>query len=81
MAAKDRLNPMNYDDSFQLIGYDYLIDEDMKVWLIEVNDHPYLGIANQYIAGVMPKMLDDMFKLTLDIHYSTKDTTDIENGF
>jgi len=46
LAVKDKLNPYGYSDNYQLLGYDFLIDEDLKVWLIEVNDHPYLGVAN-----------------------------------
>jgi hypothetical protein len=26
-----------------------MIDEDFRVWLIEVNDNPYLGIPNDFI--------------------------------
>lgn len=66
MAVKDKLNPHKYEDSFQLIGYDFLIDEDLKIWLIEVNDHPYLGIANSYIGRILPRMIDDMLELVVD---------------
>jgi hypothetical protein len=48
------INVSKRGKSFQLIGFDFLIDEDFWVWLIEVNDHPYLGTANEYIAELMP---------------------------
>ena len=32
--------------SFELFGYDFMIDEDFRVWLIEVNENPYLGVPN-----------------------------------
>ena len=53
---------------FELFGYDFLIDEDFRVWLIEVNTNPYLGVPNEYIEGVLPEMLDDMLEITVD-HY------------
>ena len=28
-----------------------MIDEDFRVWLIEVNDNPYLGIPNDFIKN------------------------------
>ncbi len=28
-----------------------MIDEDFRVWLIEVNDNPYLGISNDFIKN------------------------------
>ena len=39
---------------FELFGFDFLIDEDFRVWLIEVNTNPYLGIPNEYIRGMLP---------------------------
>ncbi len=28
------------------MGYDFMIDEDFRVWLIEVNTNPYFGVVN-----------------------------------
>lgn len=49
LSCIDTINPNNIKYSFELFGYDFMIDEDFRVWLIEVNDNPYLGIANKYI--------------------------------
>jgi hypothetical protein len=57
---------------FELFGYDFLIDEDFRVWLIEVNTNPYLGIPNEYIEGLLPVMLDDLLALVLDTHIPPK---------
>ena len=48
---------------FELLGYDFMIDEDFRVWMIEVNENPYLGIPNDFINQLLPKMLDDMVEL------------------
>jgi hypothetical protein len=40
-----------------------MIDEDFRVWLIEVNENPFLGTPNDYIKELMPKMLDDLFSI------------------
>lgn len=55
--------------AFELLGYDFMVDEDLRVWLIEVNTNPYLGIPNAYIRVLLPKMLDDLFDLVLDRQY------------
>jgi hypothetical protein len=49
-----------------------LIDEDFRVWLIEVNTNPYFGVANEYIADLLPKMIDDFTKLVVDPIYPPK---------
>lgn len=44
MAALPILDPKKrIGHKFELIGFDFLIDEDYRVWLIEVNTCPYLG--------------------------------------
>lgn len=66
MAARSAVSPHKRRNSFELLGFDFLVDEDFRVWLIEVNTNPYLGIPNKFIEGLLPKMLNDLFELTLD---------------
>lgn len=37
LAWKKHMNPKNRKNVFELFGYDFLIDEDLRTWLIEVN--------------------------------------------
>ena len=46
-----------------------MIDEDFRVWIIEINTNPYIGIPNEYIAGVMPNMINNMIEIALDNYY------------
>jgi hypothetical protein len=43
-----------------------MIDEDFNVWLIEVNTNPSLAESSQYLKELIPRMIDDMMKLTID---------------
>lgn len=52
--------------TFELFGYDFMIDDDLKLWLLEVNSIPALGESNHYLSKYLARALDDMFKLTLD---------------
>lgn len=81
LAVRSQLNPNKRKDVFELFGYDFLIDEDFRIWLIEVNTNPYLGIPNEYIADLLPKMLDDLVKITVDPVYPPKKVEERENDF
>ena len=66
LSVKDELNPSKRKNCFELLGFDFLIDEDFRIWLIEVNTNPYLGLPNQFIEGLLPKMLNDLLEIVLD---------------
>jgi hypothetical protein len=60
------MNPNKRKNVFELFGFDFMIDEDFRTWLIEVNTNPYLGTPNAYMEQLMPRMLDDMFRIVVD---------------
>lgn len=43
-----------------------MIDEKFKPWLIEVNTNPCLEESSLLLENLLPRMLDDTFKLTID---------------
>jgi len=49
MSVKHSINSNNVTPCFELFGYDFMIDEDFRVWLIEVNTNPYLGLSNNHM--------------------------------
>ena len=42
LSQKDNMNPNSRSNVFELFGFDFMIDEDFRVWLIEVNTPVYL---------------------------------------
>ena len=75
-AVKTQINPNMRKNCFELFGYDFLIDEDFRIWLIEINTNPYVGTPNQYIGKLLPKMMDDLFSIVLDPHFAPKVESD-----
>ena len=51
-----------------------MIDEDFRVWLIEINTNPYIGTPNEYIKNLVPNMIDEMLNIVLDpIYHPSKE--------
>jgi hypothetical protein len=69
MATKHQLNPNRRKNCFELFGYDFLIDEDFRIWMIEINTNPYFGVPNAYIEKLLPKMMDDLLDIVVDPIY------------
>jgi D-alanine-D-alanine ligase-like ATP-grasp enzyme len=69
VSAINGLNPNKREHCFELMGFDFLIDEDFRVWLIEVNTNPYFGVVNNNLPNFIPNLVDDTFKLTLDLTF------------
>ena len=56
----------SWQNYFEIFGLDFMIDADFKVWFIEVNSNPAITTGNYFLDHLIPRMLDDAFKLTLD---------------
>lgn len=53
----------------EIFGYDFMVDANLRPWLIEVNTNPCLEESNALLRQFIPRMLDDAFKLTLDMMF------------
>ncbi len=51
---------------FELFGFDFMVDENLKVWLIEVNTNPCLEESGSLLQMVLPRMIDHMLQLSVD---------------
>jgi len=50
----------------EIFGYDFILDENIRPWLIEVNTNPCLEESSGLLRKLIPRMIDDSLKLTLD---------------
>jgi D-alanine-D-alanine ligase-like ATP-grasp enzyme len=57
---------LNQKHTFELLGYDFIIDEALNTILIEVNTNPCLEESNALLRKLLPRMVDDMFNVVLD---------------
>ena len=57
---------------FEIFGYDFILDNDFRPWILEINNNPGLGISSPVIEKLVPRMLDDALRLTIDKVFETK---------
>ena len=67
-------------DGFELFGFDLMIDQDLRVWLIECNTNPHLGMPNEMMRDQVPTMINEMLSLVVDPIFPPKKRPDYEMG-
>lgn len=72
VAARRKINFNARKECFEIFGYDFMVDSQFKVWLIEVNTNPAIDDCSPMLKAMIPRMLDDAFKLTLDKIFNNK---------
>lgn len=57
------------------MGYDFMVDTDLNVWLIEVNENPCLSTLSQEQGELIEKLVEDTLHLTIDSLFGIKPQT------
>ena len=57
---------------FEIFGYDFIVDDQLESWLIEVNTNPSIEESNGLLEKLVPRMINDALKLTVDQAFSPK---------
>lgn len=65
-AVYKKIDPNRLSHSFEVLGYDFMIDEQFKVYLIEANTNPSLEICSPLLARIVPELLDNSFRIAVD---------------
>ena len=66
-AAHARLNPKKRQACFELLGFDFMLDADLRVDLIEINSNPCLETWScPLLEGLIPRLVDDVLRVGLD---------------
>jgi len=61
-AVSRKLDPTRKAFTFEIYGYDFMIDEDLNPWIIEVNTNPCLELSSPYLARLIPQMIENTLK-------------------
>ncbi len=59
--------------SFEFYGFDFMVDEKQKVWLLEVNSSPDLSYSTSTTKELVKEVLTDLVKVVVDVEgFGTK---------
>lgn len=51
---------------FELLGYDFMLDCELNVYLIEVNMNPCLELASPYLAELLPEVIEAVVQVRFE---------------
>ncbi len=63
VGSLNKCSPGNRNSCFELYGFDVLIDENLKPWLLEVNVFPSLSSSSPFDKIVKSQLICDAFTL------------------
>jgi tubulin polyglutamylase TTLL1/tubulin monoglycylase TTLL3/8 len=66
MSAFLKLDPNRRLHCMEILGYDFMIDANLKPWLIEVNTNPCLELSSSYLSYLIPTMVDNALRIAID---------------
>ena len=66
LATFRKLDPARHNASFEVFGYDFMLEADLRPLLIEVNTNPCLELTSAPLLKVIPRMLEGAFRIVLD---------------
>lgn len=71
-SVKSKINCKERQNSFEIFGYDFIMDSEFNTYLLEVNTNPGYEESSPLIKMLVPRMLDDALRLSIDEICDTK---------
>jgi hypothetical protein len=79
-ACFGKIDPNRNQNGFEIFGYDFMLDENFKTYLIEVNTNPSLEICCPLLARIIPELLENSFRIAMDPIYQPPILVNQEDG-
>ncbi|XP_065186459.1 protein polyglycylase TTLL10-like [Sycon ciliatum] len=65
-AGRDKI--IRSPGTFQLVGLDIMVDENLDCWFIEANNYPLWPYQGRFSSHLSLRMAEDLFDLVLSLH-------------
>jgi hypothetical protein len=65
-AARSKLTNSFINKSFELLGYDFMVEANYESTLIEINSNPSLDSSGTVLEELIPHMVENTFQLSVD---------------
>jgi len=79
-SVKEKINENNRSYCFELFGFDIIMDSAYDMYILEVNTNPGLEYSSPLIRTLVPRMIDDALRITIDDLFETKSSCIDGNG-
>lgn len=53
-----KLDPYKVPYTFELLGLDFMVDQNYKPWLIEINTNPCLEVTGLVLGRIIPQLIE-----------------------
>lgn len=57
LSVKKKINPEGRKFCMEIYGYDFILDEEINPWLIEVNTNPCIEESSPLLEMLLPRMI------------------------
>ena len=61
-----KIDPFRRVNSFEIFGFDFMIDDAFVINMIEANTNPCLELSCPLLTRIIPPMLESAFRIAVD---------------
>lgn len=80
-ACHGKLDPKKRLHCMEVFGLDFMIDDEFRPYLIEVNTNPCLELSCPLLARLIPQMLENGLKIGMDSVFIPPEGYSSKKGF
>jgi hypothetical protein len=74
-SIKQKVTPKDRKNGYEFLGYDFIIDDDLKVWLLSINtgETVFENISCNFYKEMTMRFIDESLQIVVDPLYPPND--------